>query len=115
VAGLRPYPNLLAYCVSKAALDMLTRVTALELAPVGIRVNGVHPGVVVTDLHRRSGMDEAAYAGFLERSKETHPLGRVGRPEDVAALAVFLASDEASWITGADHSIDGGRALTSLR
>lgn len=115
VAGLRPYAGLLAYCTSKAALDMMTRVLALELAPRGVRVNAVSPGVVVTELHRKAGLSEEQYAAFLERSRETHPLGRAGTPEEVASLVLFLASDEAAWITGGSHSIDGGRHLTSLR
>lgn len=114
VASLRAYANLLSYCVSKAALDMMTQVAALELAPHGVRVNAVNPGVVVSELHTVSG-SVADYPAFLERAKATHPLGRPGTPEDVAALIAFLASDDASWITGALHSIDGGRALTSLR
>ena len=115
VAGLRPYAGLLAYCVSKAAVDQLTRCLALELAPGGVRVNALNPGVVVTDLHRSGGMSESDYAAFLERGKSTHPLGRVGAPEDVASLAVFLASDRAGWITGGPFSVDGGRALASAR
>lgn len=115
VAGLRPYPGLVGYCVSKAAVDMLTDVTALELAPKQVRVNAINPGVVVTNLHLATGMDDARYRAFLERSRETHPLGRPGTADEVASLAVFLSSDEAGWITGAHHSIDGGRALTSLR
>ncbi len=115
VAGLRPYPGVLGYCVSKAALEMLSQVIALELAPKGVRVNTINPGVVVTELHTAAGLDSEAYAAFLERCRETHPLGRPGQPEEIAALATFLASDEAGWITGATHSIDGGRALTSLR
>jgi len=115
VAGLRAYPGVLGYCTSKAAVDMLTQSVALELAPKKVRVNALNPGVVVTELHRNAGLDEARYAAFLERSRETHPLGRPGTADEVAALAVFLSSDEAGWITGALHSIDGGRALTSLR
>jgi NAD(P)-dependent dehydrogenase (short-subunit alcohol dehydrogenase family) len=115
VNGLRSFPNVLAYCSSKSALDQLTRCSALELAAKGVRVNAVNPGVVVTELHRTAGLEEQAYAAFLERSKTTHPLGRVGRPEDLAALIAFLASDEASWITGATVSIDGGRHLTCAR
>jgi NAD(P)-dependent dehydrogenase (short-subunit alcohol dehydrogenase family) len=116
VAGLRSFPNVLAYCVSKAALDQLTRCSALDLAPKGIRVNAVNPGVVVTNLHRRSGMDEQKYAAFLEHSKTTHPLGRVGKPEEIAELIFFLASSEkAEWITGETVSIDGGRHLTCAR
>jgi NAD(P)-dependent dehydrogenase (short-subunit alcohol dehydrogenase family) len=115
VTGLRSFPGVLAYCVSKAALDQLTRCAALELAPKGIRVNAVNPGVVRTNLHRAGGMNEAEYAAFLERSRTTHPLGRVGEPEEVADLILFLASDRARWITGATVSIDGGRALTCAR
>jgi len=115
VTGSRAFPGVLAYCVSKAGLDQLTRCAALELAPKGVRVNGVNPGVVVTNLHRRGGMDEEKYRGFLERSKTTHPLGRVGRPEEIADLIVFLASDRAGWITGANIPIDGGRHQTCAR
>jgi NAD(P)-dependent dehydrogenase (short-subunit alcohol dehydrogenase family) len=115
VTGLRAFPGVLAYCVSKAALDQLTRCASLELAAKGVRVNAVNPGVVVTDIHKRGGMSEEAYATFLEHSKQTHPLGRTGRPEEIAALVLFLASDEASWVTGATYSIDGGRAQTCAR
>lgn len=115
VTGLRAFPGVLAYCVSKAALDQLTRCASLELAAKGVRVNAVNPGVVVTEIHKRGGMSEEAYAAFLEHSKQTHPLGRTGRPEEIAALVLFLASDEASWITGATYSIDGGRAQTCAR
>lgn len=115
VTGLRSFPNVLAYCVSKAALDQLTRCAALELAPKGIRVNAVNPGVVVTNLHRRSGFDEKKYAAFLEHSKTTHPLGRVGSPEEIAELIFFLGSNQAGWITGETISIDGGRQLTCAR
>ncbi|HET9479173.1 MAG TPA: glucose 1-dehydrogenase [Pyrinomonadaceae bacterium] len=115
VTGLRAFPGVLAYCVSKAALDQLTRCASLELAAKGVRVNAVNPGVVVTEIHKRGGMSENAYTAFLEHSKTTHPLGRTGRPEEIAALVLFLASDEASWITGATYSIDGGRALTCAR
>jgi len=115
VTGVRAFPGVAAYCVSKAALDQLTRCAALDLAPKGIRVNSVNPGVVVTSLHRSGGMNEDAYAAFLEHSKTTHPLGRVGEAREVAALIAFLASESAAWITGATVSIDGGRALTCAR
>jgi NAD(P)-dependent dehydrogenase (short-subunit alcohol dehydrogenase family) len=115
VTGLRAFPGVLAYCVSKAALDQLTRCAALELAARGVRVNAVNPGVVVTEIHRRGGMNEETYAAFLEHSKQTHPLGRVGKPDEIATLVFFLASEQASWITGATYSIDGGRAQTCAR
>lgn len=100
VAGLRPSPGMGAYNISKAGLIHLTRQLALELAP-SIRVNAVAPGVVKTRL-----------AGLLLEDEDTtaamHPLGRVGEPEDVARLIVFLASDASSWMTGAVVPIDGG-------
>jgi len=115
VNGLRSFPGVLAYCVSKSAVDQLTRCAAIELAPLGVRINAVNPGVTVTNLHRRSGMDDAQYAAFLERSKTTHPLGRPGQPADVAEMILFLASDKAGWMTGETIPIDGGRHLTCAR
>ncbi len=115
VAGPRAFPGVLAYCVSKAGLDQLTRCLALELASSGVRVNAVNPGVVRTELHRRGGMSHATYQTFLERGKETHPLGRVGEPEEVAELIAFLASSKAGWITGETFAIDGGRGQTCAR
>lgn len=115
VTGLRAFPGVLAYCVSKAGVDQLTRCAALEMAPHGVRVNAVNPGVTISNLHRRSGMTEENYAAFLERSKTTHPLGRAGTVDEVADLIVFLASDRAGWITGETISIDGGRHLTCAR
>jgi NAD(P)-dependent dehydrogenase (short-subunit alcohol dehydrogenase family) len=115
VNGPRAFPGVLAYCVSKAAVDQLTHCAALEMASQGVRINAVNPGVTVTELHKRGGMDEEAYAAFLEHSKTTHPLGRVGQPEEIAELIYFLASPRAGWITGATHLIDGGRGQTCAR
>ncbi|MEK6334637.1 MAG: glucose 1-dehydrogenase [Acidobacteriota bacterium] len=115
VTGLRSFPGVLAYCVSKAGVDQLTRCSALELAPSGVRVNAVNPGVVVTEIHKRGGMAQEDYERFLEHSKTTHPLGRVGDPIEIAELVLFLASEKAAWITGGTYSIDGGRALTCAR
>jgi NAD(P)-dependent dehydrogenase (short-subunit alcohol dehydrogenase family) len=78
-------------------------------------VNAVNPGVVVSNLHRRSGMAEDNYAAFLERSRTTHPLGRPGTPQEIADLIFFLASHEAGWITGETIAVDGGRHLTCNR
>jgi len=115
VTGVRSFPNVLAYCVSKAGVDQLTHCAALELGPKGVRINAVDPGVVITNLHRTSGMPEETYQKFLEHGKTTHPIGRVGSPEEVAELILFLASDRAGWITGGSFNIDGGRAQTCAR
>ncbi|MBK7368323.1 MAG: SDR family oxidoreductase [Candidatus Eisenbacteria bacterium] len=112
--GVRPYPGLASYCVSKGAVDMITRCSALDFAPFGVRVNAIAPGVVVTELHTVTNA-VADYPAFLERGKTTHPIGRVGNAEEVATLILYLASDEAGWVTGANVSIDGGRALASAR
>jgi NAD(P)-dependent dehydrogenase (short-subunit alcohol dehydrogenase family) len=115
VNGQRSFPGVLAYNVSKSGVDQLTRCAALELAPKGVRVNAICPGVVRTNLHKTGGMDEEAYAKFLEHSKTTHPLGRVGKPEEAADLIAFFASERAGWITGATTFIDGGRGQTCAR
>ncbi|KAK7089320.1 3-oxoacyl-[acyl-carrier-protein] reductase FabG-like isoform X1 [Littorina saxatilis] len=109
VNGIRSFPGVLAYNMSKSAIDQFTRCVALELAPKQVRVNSVNPGVVVTELQKRGGLTDAAYAKFLERSKETHALGRPGQPEEVARAIAFMASDDSSFVTGASIPVDGGR------
>lgn len=115
VNGLRAFAGVAVYCSSKAALDHLTRCAALDWAPHGVRVNCVNPGVTVTNLHRRGGMDETRYAAFLERARETHPLGRPGQASEIADAVMFVASDKAAWMTGDTIAVDGGRHLTCLR
>ncbi|XP_055696789.1 3-oxoacyl-[acyl-carrier-protein] reductase FabG-like [Phlebotomus papatasi] len=115
VAGTRSFPNILAYGMSKSAVDQFTKCTALELAPKQVRVNAVNPGVIVTDIHKRGGMDDKAYEEFLERGRTTHALGRVGTVDEVAEGIVFLASDRASFITGANLPICGGRHIMCPR
>ena len=109
VNGIRSFPGVLAYNISKAGLDQFTRCVALELAPKGVRVNAVNPGVIVTDLQKRGGLDDQAYANFLERSKQTHALGRPGDVDEVANAISFLAAPDASFITGCSLPVDGGR------
>lgn len=109
VNGIRAFSGVLAYCMSKAAVDQFTRCVALDLAPKQVRVNSVNPGVTVTNLHKRGGMDDEQYKKFIERSSETHALGRPGTPEEVARTIVFVAGDGASYITGASIPVDGGR------
>ncbi|XP_071447789.1 3-oxoacyl-[acyl-carrier-protein] reductase FabG-like [Hetaerina americana] len=115
VTGLRAFPGVVGYNASKAAVDHLTRCVALEVASRGVRVNAVNPGVIVTNLHKRGGMDEETYKKFLEHSKETHALGRPGTAEEVAKAIAFLASDDASFITGATLAVDGGRNIMCPR
>jgi len=109
VTGLRAFPNVVAYNMSKAAVDHLTRSVALEVAGRGVRVNAVNPGVIVTEVHKRSGMSEEAYKKFLEHGKTTHAMGRVGEASEVADAVLYLASNCASFITGVTLSVDGGR------
>ena len=109
VNGIRSFPGVLAYNISKSAVDQFTRCVALELAAKKVRCNSVNPGVTVTSLHKRSGMNDEAYAKFLEHSKTTHALGRPGQVDELAEAIAFLASDAASFITGASLPVDGGR------
>lgn len=109
VNGMRSFPGVLAYNMSKAAIDQFTQCVALELADKGVRVNSVNPGVIVTNIHKRGGMDEKAYEQFLEHSRTTHALGRAGSVIEVAESIAFLASESASFITGALLPVDGGR------
>jgi len=120
VNGMVSFGNVASYCASKAAVDMYTKCAAIDLAPFGIRVNSVNPGVVITELQKRGGMTEEMYAAFMKRSLETtHPLAqalnRVATPEEVGELIAFLASDKAAYITGDNIRIDGGRGIVGLR
>ena len=115
VTGLRAFPGVLAYNMSKAAVDQLTRTVALEVAEYGVRVNAVNPGVIVTNVHKQAGMADEAYEKFLEHSKTTHAMGRVGTVDEVAKAIEFLASDNSSFITGQTLAIDGGRSVMCPR
>lgn len=116
VTGMQSFANSMAYCASKAATDMMTKCAALDLAADGVRVNSVNPGVVRTELQRRGGMTDENYAAFLERSKVTHPLGRVAEPSEVADVIAFISDNtKASFITGAILPIDGGRVCLGAR
>jgi glucose 1-dehydrogenase len=99
-------PTLVAYAVSKGGVAQLTKVMAVGLAQHGIRVNAIGPGTIITDMARGAVMqDESARRTVLSRT----PIGRFGEPEEVAAVALFLASDDASYVTGQTIYPDGGR------
>ena len=93
-----------AYHASKGAVRLLTKAAAIQYAAEGIRVNSLHPGMTNTPMIRELMADESAGAGFLART----PMGRLGKPEEIANAILFLASDEASFITGAELVVDGG-------
>jgi NAD(P)-dependent dehydrogenase (short-subunit alcohol dehydrogenase family) len=97
--------ELVAYSVSKGGVNQLTRVMALALAPYGIRVNAIGPGSIATDMLAAANSDPEARDRLLSRT----PLGRVGDPDEIASIAAFLASDEASYVTGQTIYADGGR------
>ena len=98
-------PNQLPYCVSKGGIDQFTKVMALALAPHGIRVNAIGPGSIMTGILKAVATDMDAKRRILART----PLGRIGEPDEIASIAVFLASQEASYITGQTIYADGGR------
>jgi NAD(P)-dependent dehydrogenase (short-subunit alcohol dehydrogenase family) len=97
--------NLAAYSASKGGINQLTKVMALSLAPYGIRVNAIGPGSIMTDMLSSVNSDPEAKRRLLSRT----PLGRIGEPDEIAAVAAFLASDDASYVTGQTIYADGGR------
>jgi NAD(P)-dependent dehydrogenase (short-subunit alcohol dehydrogenase family) len=111
ITGIVGAPGMSAYSVSKGALITLARTAALELAEANVRVNCVCPASVDTPMLQASFHRHPDPALARELNRRRHPLGRLGTPEDVAHLVLFLASDEASWITGGTYVIDGGALL----
>lgn len=110
--GQRTWPANGAYGASKVALDFLTRTWAVEMAPRGIRVVGIAPGVADTGIGVRSGMTEGQYADFLKWMADRAPAGRVGTPEEIATWVRKLVEPDAGYLTGVVIPIDGGLSLT---
>ena len=107
IGGMHSHSNLCAYDASKAGMDMLTRSAAVELAPRGITVNSVSPGAIKVERNK----DEFAGASAVRRWKSVIPLAHWGRPEDIANAVIYLASDEAGFITGHTLVVDGGQTI----
>jgi NAD(P)-dependent dehydrogenase (short-subunit alcohol dehydrogenase family) len=105
-----PTTGISAYCASKGGILMFTRAAALELGPHGINVNAIGPGATLTPLTEGFYTLPGLKEGFLERT----PMGRFGEPDDIAKVALFLASDYAGWITGQIIYVDGGQSLMGL-
>jgi 3-oxoacyl-[acyl-carrier protein] reductase len=112
IAGLRANPGQANYSAAKAGIQGLTRTLALELGPFGVNVNAIAPGFIATEMTdataRRLKLDVEE---FRRLSAEANPVKRVGTPEDIAAAAAFLCSDEASYITGQTLYVDGGAKI----
>ena len=107
-------PNTAGYVASKTALSSYTRTAATELSPWKIRVNSVNTGPVSTPIYGKTGMEEEQLNGFKEALQNRIPLKRFGQPEDIAKLVSFLASDDASFISGSEYNIDGGININPL-
>jgi glucose 1-dehydrogenase len=99
-----PFPHFSSYCASKGGLKMLTRNLSIELAPLGITINNIAPGAIETPINKNLLNDPVKLKSLLENI----PLRRLGKPEDVASVAAFLASEESSYVTGTTFVVDGG-------
>ena len=102
-------PRIISYIASKWAVRGMTKAVAMEMGPYSIRVNSIHPGHVVTELGLRDGVDPSIITAMVEEHTARHaPMQRTGTPQEIAAMAVFLASNESSYCTGAEFVVDGG-------
>jgi NAD(P)-dependent dehydrogenase (short-subunit alcohol dehydrogenase family) len=114
ILASRPVNGFGPYSIAKAGVEMMTKTLALELAPKKIRVLCIAPATIQTNFHTGAGMSQDAADKYYTASCSTHPIGRIGQPNDISELVVFLAdSSKAGFMTGSVISVDGGRMLTS--
>lgn len=109
IAGHKGAGMLAAYSAAKAGVRSLGGALGAYLADRGIRVNTISPGLIMTPILEKSGLSHEAVTGFIEHVNQTLPMHRIGRPEEIAKTALFLASDDSSYLTGTDIIVDGGR------
>jgi NAD(P)-dependent dehydrogenase (short-subunit alcohol dehydrogenase family) len=111
-AATRAWPNRAIYCATKGAVLQLSRAAALDVAGHGVRINCVSPGTIDTPLLRKTRFEgEPHQDELVAKLGSAQPIGRIGTPSDIAEAALYLASDESSWVTGANIVVDGGGAL----
>lgn len=113
INAIRSYPFSVAYNMSKAALDQMTKCLSVELAYRGVRVNSVNPGLIRTEFMKRGGLNNLAFTQALEYAKKNQPLGRLGEPDEVAKCIVLLADDESFFVNGVILPVDGGKVNCS--
>lgn len=111
IAGIMCHMRQTSYCMTKAALDMYTKCASLELAPKGIRVNSLNPGMIKTPILDTMGIDVPQ---FIEETRQSYPIGRVGDVSDTSEALLYLASDKASFVTGILFPVDGGRITVGV-
>ena len=115
IAGIKAFPGAGVYCATKAALQTISQVMAMEGAPDGVRVNCILPALVEETELSNPIFGEENVPAFWERMRGLHPLGRNGKPVDIAEAALFFASDRSDWITGVLLNVDGGRHMATNR
>ncbi|CAG2173841.1 unnamed protein product [Oppiella nova] len=114
VCGLRPLGPLMIYCMSKSALDMFSQCLALELGVKGIRVNSISPASVRTPIFDKFGVQSFSLHNIIEMTAKSYPLGRIGEPLDCAKAVAYLASDDASFVSGALLRVDGASLYANI-
>ena len=107
----RPYDGISLYCAAKGGIEAYTRALAVELAGFGVRANVILPGLVRSEIFAAEGWTDKMMDAELRRWGKTYPLGRAGEPEDIAGLVSYLASNDATWVTGVSFPIEGGKIV----